>query len=51
MCSVCEKFDDPDLHTTLWNVNIRNPIEKILMLLREQVEENDQMNTVKKLAI
>ena len=34
------------MHTTLWNVNIRNPIEIILVVLREQFEENDQMNTV-----
>ena len=35
----------PDMHTTLWNVNIRKPIEMILMVLREQSDGDDQMNT------
>ena len=41
----------PDMRTTLWNANIRKPIEMILMVLREQSEENDQMNTVRTLVI
>ena len=38
----------PDLHTTWWNVKIRKLMEMILMLFREQSEEDDQMNTVRK---
>ena len=36
---------DPDMHTTLWNVNIKKPREMIQMVLRERFEEDDQMNT------
>ena len=43
---VCERNRmDPDMHTTLWNVNNRKPIEMILMVLRERSEGDDQMNT------
>ena len=38
----------PDLHTTWWSVKIRKVMEIILMLFREQFEEDDQMNTVRK---
>ena len=36
----------PDMHTTWWNVKIRRLMEMILMVFREQFEEDDQMNTV-----
>ena len=35
-----------DMHTTWWNVKIRKLMEMILMVFREQSEEDDQMNTV-----
>ena len=38
----------PEMQTTWWNVKILKPMEMILMVLREQCEEDDQMNTVKK---
>ena len=37
-----------DMHTTWRNVKILKPMEMILMVLREQSEEHDQMNTVRK---
>ena len=40
----------PDMHTAWWNVKILKPMEMILIVLREQFEEHDQMNTVRKLA-
>ena len=36
----------PDMHTTWWNAKIRRLMEMILMVFREQFEEDDQMNTV-----
>ena len=36
---------NPDMHTTLLDVNILKPMETILKVLREQSEEDDQMNT------
>ena len=48
--AVCERNRmDPHMHTTLWNVNIRKPIE--LMVFREQSEGDDQMNTAGELVI
>ena len=38
----------PNMHTTWWNVKILELMEMILMVLREQSEEDDQMNTVEK---
>ena len=35
------------MHTT-WNVKILKPMEMILIVLREQSAEVDQMNTVRK---
>ena len=32
----------PDMHTTWWNVKIRKLMEMILMVFREQSEEDDQ---------
>ena len=37
-----------DMHTAWWNVKIRKLMEMILMVFREQYEEDDQMNTVRK---
>ena len=34
-----------DMHIACWNVNILKPMEMILMVLTEQSEEDDQMNT------
>ena len=36
------------MHTTWCNVKIRKLMEMILMVFREQSEEDDQMNTVRK---
>ena len=38
----------PDMHTAWWNVKIRKLMEMILMVFREQSEEDDQMNTCRK---
>ena len=38
----------PDMHTTWWNVKIRKLMEMLVMVFREQSEEDDQMNTVRK---
>ena len=38
----------PDMHTTWWNVRHRKLMEMILLVLREQSEEDGQMNTVEK---
>ena len=37
---------NPEMHTTWWNVKTPKPMEMFLMVLREQSEEHDQMNTV-----
>ena len=37
-----------DMHTPLWTVKIRKLMEMILMVFREQSEEDDQMNSVRK---
>ena len=34
-----------DMHSTLSDMNILKPMEMILMVLREQSEDDDQMNT------
>ena len=39
---------NPDMRSTLWNLNIRKPMEMILMVFCKQSEEDDQMNTVRK---
>ena len=36
---------NPDMHTTLLDVNNLQPMELILMVLGEQSEDDDQMNT------
>ena len=41
------KWMNLDMHTTLLDMNILKAMEMILMVLREQSEENDQMNTVR----
>ena len=38
----------PDMHTTWWNVKNRKLMEMILLVFREQSEEDGHMNTVKK---
>ena len=42
---------NPDMHTTLLDMNILKPMEMILMVLREQSEDYDQMNTAGELLI
>ena len=37
-----------DMHTTWWHVKNSELMEMILMVFREQSEEDDQMNTVRK---
>ena len=36
---------NPDMHTMLLDMNILKPMEMILMVLHEQPEDDDQMNT------
>ena len=40
-----------DMHITWWNVKNRKLMEMILLVFREQSEEDGQMNTVKKLVV
>ena len=42
---------NPDLLTMLLDMNVLKPMERILMVLRVQSEDDDQMNTAGELVI
>ena len=41
---------NPDMHTTMWDMKNLKLLETILKVLREQFEEDDQMDTAGEIA-